>query len=325
MIETRTFEEVYQQARSGALILRHPAHGLLWAEGRDRLDLLNRMSTNQLDQLPVGQGRSTVLTNPVGQTIDSLKVLALEQRVILVTSPGKGDTVQDWLNGYIFFQDDVKLSPFAEGWTRWGLYGPEAGQAAEAVFKGASPSGAGAYARFEGGFAWSAEARLDPGLELLLDPDATVRATEAWPDRHAGTVEGEVFDVLRIERGVPQVGREILEDTIPLEADLWDAVSFSKGCYIGQEIIARLESRGRLAKQLCGVQLDSQVRAPADLIQDGRRIGVLTSVARSPTLGWIGLALAKPSALESEDGRVQAGTDGATGHLLPLPFEPLPA
>ncbi len=109
------------------------------------------------------------------------------------------------------------------------------------------------------------------------------------------------------------MGREILDDTIPLEADLWDAVSFSKGCYIGQEIIARLESRGRMAKQLTGVRLDTQAAPPLDLLQAGHRVGRLTSVGHSPDLGWIGLALVKPAALESDGGQVQVGDQVAKG------------
>ncbi|MGA9190402.1 MAG: glycine cleavage T C-terminal barrel domain-containing protein [Anaerolineales bacterium] len=325
MDENRTFESIYRQAKAEALALRHRPPGLIWAEGKDRLDLLNRMSTNQLESLPDGRQRATVLTNPVGQTIDKLQVLALPDKLILITNHGKDQTVLGWLNGYIFFQDDVKLSLFEPGWSRWGLYGPGAAAQAADFLESDVKFADGELKTLEMGYAWPAEPRLRPGIELLLDPDGTARAKDVWPDRHADSVDGLVFDVLRIERGVPAAGREILEDTIPLEADLWDAVSFNKGCYIGQEIIARLESRGRLAKQLTGVQLDSEVSPPLDLVQAGHRVGRLTSVGHSPDLGWIGLALAKPSALETDSGQVQVDGSLASGRLVPLPFEAIPA
>jgi folate-binding protein YgfZ len=320
MPESRTLESVYRQATHDAMVVQHPTPGLIWAEGRDRLDLLNRMSTNQLDSLPKGQQRPTVLTNPVGQTIDTLQVLALEDRLVLVTSPGKLQTVQTWLNGYIFFQDDVKLTPFDEGWTHWGVYGPKALRAAAELLGDDAPLSEEEVRTLVGGLAWRADSRWNLGVELLLDTEGTARAQSAWSDRETDSLEEQVYEVLRVEFGVPQVGREVLDDTIPLEAGLWDAVSFSKGCYIGQEIIARLESRGRLAKQLTGVRLGSEAAAPTDLLQSGRRIGTLTSVAQSPNLGWIGLALVKPSALESDGGLVTVDGDSASGRLVPLPF-----
>jgi aminomethyltransferase len=325
MDENRTFESVYRQAKSEALVLRHRPPGLICAEGKDRLDLLNRMSTNELASLPDGKQRATVLTNPVGQTIDKLQVLAVPDKLILITNHGKDQAVLGWLNGYIFFQDDVRLSLFEAGWTHWGLYGPSAAAQAGDFLESHMLLADGELKTIEAGYAWSAEARLGPGVELLLDPDGTARAEDAWPDRHADSVDGLVFDVLRIERGVPAAGREILEDTIPLEADLWDAVSFTKGCYIGQEIIARLESRGRLAKRLSGVRLDSEAAPPLDLLQAGHRVGRLTSVGHSPELGWIGLALAKPSALEADSGQVQVDGSRASGQLVPLPFETIAA
>ncbi len=325
MAESRTFETVYRLAKSQVLVVQHPSPGLIWAEGRDRLDLLNRMSTNQLNELASGRQRATVLTNAVGQTIDKLQVLATADRLILVTNPGKAESVTGWLNGYIFFQDDVRLSPFEGGWTRWGLYGPNAAAAAKGLMGDGQPLREGELRSFEGGFGYPAESRLQPGVELLLDPGGSARAEAMWPGKQAESVGQRTFDILRIERGVPAVGREILDDTIPLEADLWDAVSFSKGCYIGQEIIARLESRGRLAKQLSGIQLASESIPPLDLLQNGRRVGRLTSVGRSPDLGWIGLALVKPAALETDAGKVQVAGSDAPGRLVPLPFETGPA
>ncbi|MBI5348607.1 MAG: glycine cleavage system protein T, partial [Chloroflexi bacterium] len=122
----------------------------------------------------------------------------------------------------------------------------------------------------------------------------------------------DLYNVLRIESGIPEIDHEISEEYIPLEANLWEAVSFSKGCYIGQEIIARMESRGKLAKMLMGVESASPLMA-------GMKIegGVITSVAESPRGGWIGLAYLKSP-------QAQAGTeihhDDLVMRVASLPF-----
>ena len=107
-------------------------------------------------------------------------------------------------------------------------------------------------------------------------------------------------ELLRIEAGQPGMGSEIKADTIPLEVGLGDHISFSKGCYIGQEIIARMESRGKMARTLVRVRADSALKVGRSLIAGGRRIGVVTSAVHSPEDGWIGLALVKPGSRETE-------------------------
>ncbi len=319
MTPSPTVEHWYRQAESAALAVRHRDPGLIGVTGRDRLDLMNRMSTNKVDDLSPGRHVTTVLTNPVGQTVDRLELLSLDDQLILVTSPGRAQRVLDWLSAYIFFQDQVVLEPFDGTWALWGCYGPSSAQEAEALLGGPTLPSAGELRILEAGMAWQAPGPLAPGWLILLDPAANQRAEARWPDHGPDSPAGQAFEILRIERGFASVGQEILDDTIPLEAGLWDAVSFSKGCYIGQEIIARLESRGRLAKQLMRVRLEGQAPADTDLFQSGRRVGRLSSVARSPALGWIGLALVQPAALDSHDGRVLAGSGGIPGRLLPLP------
>jgi aminomethyltransferase len=136
----------------------------------------------------------------------------------------------------------------------------------------------------------------------------------------ADSSSADAFEILRVEAGLPKMGAEIREDSIPLEVGLWDEVSFVKGCFVGQEIIARMESRGKLAKQLVGIRLDSQAQPGSTLKQGGQTIGTLTSVVESPRLGWIGLASGRPSALEIEDGRVEIDGTDQSGSIIELPF-----
>jgi tRNA-modifying protein YgfZ len=106
------------------------------------------------------------------------------------------------------------------------------------------------------------------------------------------------FDFLRIEAGRPRFARELTQEYIPLEADLWPDVSFNKGCYIGQEIIARMESRGRLAKKLTRLTAPSPLPEDDKLTADGKSAGTITSTAVGPD-GVVALGYVKTAVLEA--------------------------
>jgi aminomethyltransferase len=131
----------------------------------------------------------------------------------------------------------------------------------------------------------------------------------------------ETYQVLRVEAGLPEFMHELGDEYIPLEANLWNDVSFKKGCYTGQEIIARMESRQKLAKRLVGLRFDEPVTLPVSLWSDDHEAGVVTSVVHSPALGWIGLGYLK-AAGGNERQVVQSRSDdrivSATVSVLPF-------
>lgn len=128
-----------------------------------------------------------------------------------------------------------------------------------------------------------------------------------------------LMEILRIEAGLPGLESEIQADSIPLEVGLWEYISFSKGCYIGQEIIARMESRGKQARKLVGLRSANELFVGTPLTVEGKSIGAITSVALSPRLGWIGLASVKPGRW-GEVAPVSAG-DSKDVVLQELPFD----
>jgi aminomethyltransferase len=135
----------------------------------------------------------------------------------------------------------------------------------------------------------------------------------------AAPLSAESFDILRVERGYGAFGHELGQEYIPLETGLLDAISFTKGCYVGQEIIARMESRNRLAKQLRGLRLAGPVTAPGKLEASGKEAGDLTSAVISPRFGPIALAYVR--AAHTEPGTIVgiAGSD-VRGEVAELPF-----
>jgi aminomethyltransferase len=118
-------------------------------------------------------------------------------------------------------------------------------------------------------------------------------------DTGLAVADAAAFDYLRIEAGLPRFGRELTGDYIPLEANLWADVSFNKGCYIGQEIIARMESRGKLAKRLVQFTAVAPLEASSTIQANGKNAGTVTSTAVGPS-GAIGLGYVKTAALNSE-------------------------
>ncbi len=319
------YEEEIRAACQAVTVTDRSLMGRLRIAGRDRLDFLQRMSTNDMSRLTPGQGCVTVLTTAIGRIVDRLTVYAEAETLLALTSEGQAELVRRWLSRHIFFMDQVTLTDETETTGLLALYGPRAGelvQAALGVDATALPryawqrtfwngaevtiaatealtplallsqsSGRGGMGDESGAFYLIAPAEVVPGLwARLLDAGASLGV------RPMGE---EAYEALRIAAGQPRFGRELSEEYIPLEAGLWDAVSFSKGCYIGQEIIARMESRGKQARQLVGLRLAALPPAGEVILQaSGQRIGRLTSVARLPEgvvgLGYVRTAYATP-------------------------------
>ncbi len=302
----------YRSAFDSVLVIEHQTPGMIELKGADRVDLLHRLSTNDLQNAPSNRVISTVFTDPVARMIDVVKVLTLPDRVYLLTSNGRSNVMQDWLQRHIFFQDDVSVEEI-EGWRLYGAYGPKAVDLLDADVPGEGSLDVG-----DSGITWSVN-RPVPGFEQLVGPD---HRETGWQATERGA---DAFEILRIEAGIPRAGSEIQEDSIPLEVGLWDAVSFSKGCYVGQEIIARMESRGKLARQLVGVKLQGHTEPGAVLMQSGTAVGTLTSTANSPRFGWIGLASVQPPKLNEGDDRIVVDHSGIPANIIELPFSEVEA
>ena len=313
MIDSEAIKSAYQEAHNEILAVRHGERTPLRMLGADRLDLLNRMSTNEVDPMKVGTWKTTVLTNAVGRMIDHVILFSNAEEATLLTSEGWQDAVQKWLSGYVFFQDDVRFeagNPFIH----WSLLGAQVGELGEFP---EIPEGQ--FQISESSTFWRSAPPSVSALEILADNRLDQELQSRFPsDEYA--IDRQVYEIMRIESGSPAYGKDFDEDTIPLEAGLWGSVSFSKGCYIGQEIIARLESRGRLAKKLMGVRLDEPAYEGDELFQDRSRVGRLTSVSESPELGWIGLAMVRSIAADSDMTTVTVGRAGPAARLARLPI-----
>jgi folate-binding protein YgfZ len=257
----------------------------LRADGPDFLDLLHRLSTGDVRRLGIGEGAATVLTTPKGRIVDRLLVHRVrEDRVLVVGSPGRSATVLAHLTRFTF-AERTGLSEVTHGTALLALLGPRArDRAAEHGLIVPAPLGAveqvwhGLEVTVLGQDGSSVE-----GLSLLVEA-----ALEA-PLRQAAAALGPLLDpegleAWRILRGFPGPA-EMDEERNPLEAGLWDAVSFTKGCYVGQEVVARLRTYDKIVRSRVTLALPQGAAVPprgAALRRGERALGAVTSAALPP-------------------------------------------
>jgi folate-binding protein YgfZ len=163
----------------------------------------------------------------------------------------------------------------------------------------------------------------DLGVDVLAPSEHFEALRAALTARGAVPVTEAAAETLRVERGRPRYGVDMDEGTIPQEAGINDrAVSFTKGCYVGQETVARLFYRGKPNRHLRGLRLSEPVAGGAPLRLGEREVGRVGSVAQSPRLGPIALALVRRHAAPGDT--VTVGDDGATAEVVELPFRAAP-
>ncbi len=314
----------YVTVQTGCGLVEAAAWGRLRLTGKSRLDFLHRLSTNDLVKLQPGQGAATIFTTPIARIIDRTVVYVRENDLLLLTSRGNQGRVQQWLRKYIFFNDDVQIKDVTVETTMWSIYGATANSLMQTA-SGADLADLPLH-HWRTLLIASTEAlvaRADPigggGFHVIVDRSEAA-LTSALMAAGASPIGEATYQMLRIEAGRPEFGHELGDEYIPLEANLWADVSFSKGCYTGQEIIARLESRQRLAKHLAGLRLEAEVTLPASLFNGDHETGLVTSVAQSPELGWIGLGYVKAEIAIGQALSARSGDRMVKATTVALPF-----
>jgi tRNA-modifying protein YgfZ len=162
-------------------------------------------------------------------------------------------------------------------------------------------------------------ARTDTGVDLCCDSAATERLTEALCERGATVVSEQAAEIVRVEHGRPRYGVDMDDRTIPQEAGLNErAVSFTKGCYVGQETVARLYYKGKPNRLLRGLRLSEPASAGAELRLGEKPVGRLSSAVLSPRFGPIGLGLLRREA--QLEASVSVGDGHVSATVVDLPF-----
>ena len=267
---------------SGVGLVDRSHAGRLSIAGADALDLLNRLSTNKLESLPPEQGLPTVLTSPKGRVVDLLVVGAQEGRLLCLTSPGRQQPVLDWIDFYTF-GEEVQPEDVTPATAQFTLAGPRAGCLLSAA--GVPVDGLPPYHLRGAGIGeapvvvWRTLSAGVESYEVIVSQPLGRGVWRALVEAGAVSAGRTAWEAFRIANGAPAYDAEYGDQTNPLESRLRGAVSFSKGCYTGQEVVARLDTYRKVQRYLMAVRLASPA-SPGELLQvDGQKAGVLTSVA----------------------------------------------
>jgi tRNA-modifying protein YgfZ len=262
----------------GAIVIDRSHWGQLLVSDADRLRFLHNQSTADFNSLKPGASCNTVFVNSTGRTIDLALAVILEDTVQLLVSPGKGDFMFQWLDRYIFFADKVQVQDISATRAALSLIGTESQKIVAAL-------GADAPAGFHQTLLLDdhkiqvvADSGLGlPGYTFLLEATAAPVLWQKLVALGAVPAGEQCWERLRIQQGRPAVDLELTTDYNPLEVGLWQTISFTKGCYIGQETIARLNTYKGVKQYLWGIELTAPVDAGSELWLDDAKVGVVTS------------------------------------------------
>ncbi len=307
-----SLERDYELLTTEAALCEAPRASRLELMGPDRERFFGGMVTAAVEGLEPGHGAFGFITDVRGRVLASATVLSLEDRLWLEIPRGRGRTIIDHLEKYIV-TDQVEILPLGD-MASVRVAGP---RSAEVL------AGLGATAANDLTEPWSHAqvGILDHQARLVREGHSAVPAFSLWQSSaiapllaedlaEAGIPEvgAEATEALRIEHGYPRWGVDYDDANLPQETGI-DAVDYEKGCYLGQEIVARIHYRGQPARRMCRLTFEPghSPAAGAEIEFDGRAAGILTSVCRSPRDdAAIGLALLPRRAVETlPDATVQ--------------------
>lgn len=305
----------YDALTGGCGLVDRSERGKLALTGGDAKGFLQGQVTNDVESLSPGEGCYAAFLTNKGKMRGDLRILDRGEELALdcerIALQELFNLIRRFKIGY-----DVELHKRTLQRGLLSLVGPEARRVA-----GAEDVPEAEHAHRAGDIAGIPVQLIatDLGVDVECDAGDTERLKAALAERGAEPVEEVVAEVVRIESGRPRYGVELDDSVIPQEAGLNDrAVSFTKGCYVGQETVARLFYRGKPNRHLRGLRLSAPVGPGAELRLGEKVVGTLASTVESPRHGPIGLALVRR---EAEPGAtLQAGTGGATAEVVELPF-----
>jgi folate-binding protein YgfZ len=311
-----------------SILRAQPHRALVTIRGAERVEFVNRMCTNDARKVAPALGIPAVLTTAKGRVVDAVRVFARGDELALLGSAGQGERLKEWLGKYVVMEE-LQIDVAAGEGVLLAL-GPQAVAAAKKVLGVELPAASGGFAVASASFDGATLHLLGPGeapfpgLEIVGPAAALSKLRPRLLDAGLAELDDAGFETRRVEEGIPLLGRELTENVNPLEASLPAAVSFTKGCYIGQEVVARLNSYSKVQRHLVGVKFQGEVdpASVSEIFWELLRIGNATSATRSTRLGAT-LALAFVKTEYAKPGTpVYAVREGEhlPGTLSELPF-----
>jgi folate-binding protein YgfZ len=291
----------YEALRSNAAWVDLSGRGKILASGEDRARLLHAMTTNHVQQLKPGEGCYAFFLNAQGRILSDVNLFCLEDHFLLDTEPETRAKLYEHLDRYII-ADDVTLSDETDRVSTIALEGPEA---AQVLAKIGGPVPETPYSTASWGL--RTVAHVDStgmgGFFIFTYIEDQPRLIEDLESAGAVAATHEDATIVRVENGRPRYGEEITERYLVQETGQLQAVHFSKGCYLGQEIVERVRSRAQIHRVLRRVEIDSQEVPPAGakLKAADADAAEIVSAVLSPALGKV-VAMAYVRTPHSESG-----------------------
>ena len=291
--------------------------GLLRATGADRLEFVHAHVSSEVKRLKVGDMSEGLLLNHKGHALAQLVVVRQAEAVILAVDGGAGAVVEKQLREHIIF-DDVRLEPLP--WATLTLQGDSAASILQGVLAEELPGDR----RFLELSFEDQPLLVHPvrrsgagGCDLHGPESVIVTLAERLLAAGARLAGERSLELQRVLAGIPSAEGEGGEGVLPQEAGLEPLVNYRKGCYLGQEIMARVEARGNLRRSLHGLKLEAWPEAGAkDIVQAGKPVGRLGTVAEHPELGVVALAVLRKGL--AEDAHLEVA--GTRAYVAPLPL-----
>ena len=292
----------YSALREGVALLDLTGRGKIKATGEDRARLLHAMTTNHVQQLQPGQGCYAFFLNAQGHILSDVRILARADHLLLDTEPETREKVFQHLDKFII-ADDVTLEDLSAELVTIGVEGPGA---ADLLGSLGVPLPEAEYSatEWDGHLVVRTSGSGGPGYWLLAPAAVKAELIERLTGAGAVPATPDELRTVRLENGKPRYGEEITEASLPQETQVPDALHFSKGCYLGQEIVERIRSRGHVNRLLTSLRIQTEhpPAAGAKVMAGEKEAGSISSAAFSPALrcvaamGLLRAEFAKPRA-----------------------------
>lgn len=302
---------------SGTPVIHDRSHwGIFRITGQDRLRYLHNQSTNKIQPLTPGQGCETVFVTGTARMIDLATVYVLESEVLLIVSPERKNQLFGWLDQYIFPMDKVNIEDVTGKYNLWELYTeqnliPNPDLDLKTVHSHQSIRLNSVETLIAKGTSLGFN-----GYTLLVEQKDQSSIKTYFDGLNFGELNATQWERLRIKQGRPYPDHEITDDYNPLEAGLGQTISFDKGCYIGQETIARINTYDALKQKLWSFELTQPVSDRALITVDGNKAGHITSITKIGDL-WFGLGYVKTKLAIAG---ATVNIEGVTATLLVPPY-----
>jgi folate-binding protein YgfZ len=313
-VEAVELDAQYRQLREECGLLDRSERGKLAVSGGEAAEYLQGQLTNDVEALSPGEGQYAALLDRKGRLQTDMRVLRTSAEEIWIdTEPEALETARRHLEMYKIGRE-VAIADLTSERAILSLLGPRSVEIAGTAALPLHACEASVVAGIE-----CLAVGTDHGIDLIAKSADADRLREGLIAAGAVEVGLEAAEVVRIEAGTPRFGAEMGAETMPAEAGIVErAVSFTKGCYIGQEPVARLHYKGRPNRGLRGLELSAPA-APGESLRLGEKdVGKIGSACISPARGPIALAIVRR---EAEPGaELAVGEDGVTARVVDLPF-----